>query len=384
MQQNQESRDLSVVWENSELNLEAIEADAEKDIKPDIQELNKILLASNNATSFNGRAQTRLDHLRASIVSVSQSRTEIEESLNSTKDQLENAYNEHKALERECTEFCFSSRIDIEKMEDRLLSLKLDCDNKLIDEKFEEERYSCDAVIQQRQCDLLRDYSRKIILKSSNKTKEGLQYQNDLKKEYDLQSELDKHCENLEKDLDMLQNTNENLEKSLTQLEKSVDIVIEDSMELKEKLAVQNFLYDQLQQENQRLQSRNKYFKEGIDYLESQKVQALASTVDFQNECEGTSHLEKLSIVDTQMETTRESLKMKEKMLQVSEAELECYQQQMTEWLANKAELEKIQSLLTNKNDDFGKVDKPRTTNIEYNKACSEDDGAQIGEHNVN
>merc|ERR1712083_83355 len=107
------------------------------------------------------------------------------------------------------------------------------------------------------------------------------------------------------------------------------------------------------------------------------------STVDLRNECKRASHLEKLSKIDKQMVTTRESLKMKEEMLQESEAELERYEQQMTEWLANKAELAKIQSQVANTND-LEKVDTPRTTNIENNQACNEDDSPQIGEHNLN
>lgn len=342
-----DNNDLSVVWENRELDLEAIEADSERDVKPDLEELNKLLQPNLKPIDLESRVETRMQSLRSAISSAANNHAQMEENLNALKEQHECMYDEYQSLQRQVEESLLTKKVHVQKMNNRILSLRLESDEKLTDVYFQKERYSCDLLIQQRQCDLSVEHKRKQSMKISNMKKDVNNIEKDIQKEAGLLGEFDANCETLEKDVNMLENMNTNLHNSLIELENSVDMVVRLSLEFKENLARKVNCVEHLKKENKRLLEKNQNLVMEIKpCLIVEKENSIAGEEISNILSDTLSYENGFAKLDEKIEKTRSELTIQDNKLKAAELKIRDYNLQATKWAQNKAELCKIKQLL--------------------------------------
>lgn len=315
--------ELSIIWENRELDIEAIEADAERDVKPDLEQLQK-LLETSNPIDVESQIDKQLKNLRSMLLDTSNRFIAMEEHLKGSEDQYEHIFNELQSSRKQLQENQMSSRVEMQKMDDRILSVRLQCDEKLSDLYFQKERYACNMLIEQRKCDIAIDYSRKQTKITSGMKKDIFQLQKDINKESELELESDLNCEALEKDVNMLESMNEKLHGSVAELERSVDMAMRLSLEFKENLARKTNHLNQLQQEHHRLLENNKIHSNEINCqlqlgyeLDQTEARGLPNTQ---------SHLHiDIRERDEKVKEARDQLRILESKLQEAEEKIQKY-----------------------------------------------------------
>lgn len=326
--------DLSIIWENREINIEAIEADAERDVKPDLEELQK-LLGSSNPIDTESQIDKHIRNLRSMVLDASKRLIVMEEDLTGSKEQYEQAFNESQSLRKQFQEYQTSNRVDIQKMEDRILSLRLQCDEKLGDVYFQKERYACNMLIEQRKCDLAKDYSRKQKKITSIVKNDISQLQKDIKKEIDLHIESDVNCEALEKDVNMLESMNANMQISLGELEKSGDMAMRLTLEFKENLARKTDHLNQSKQEHHRLLENYKILsKEKNSYLHLRHELDKSETCVVPNNQYDLNR--DIKQRDETLKETRDQLKTLESNLQEAQEKIQKYNLEATALIPTK------------------------------------------------
>jgi len=339
--------DVKVLWENQFLDIDAIEADVESDVKPDKYALDKIIAKSFVVEEYS--KGNKCQNLRSSLSGAAKSYGEINENLREMEEHTESMLNERQLTSKQFEESLISGRMNIQKSEDKLLSMKLECDNKLRDIYVQKERYECESSIYQRKHDLSRDFTRKQGLFVSNMKKQITQFQKDIQREIDLQSELETQTEVLEKDIKSLEDTNESLHCKLLELERNVEIEVQLSLEYKENIARKDNEITVLNKEYQRLVEKNEELKKEVQNIKLEKKDEILKSSEFSKQ--DTSTIKDSTICD-------EEIKIKEKELEnilleinAAETKVAALNVQANNYISNKRKLLEIKFLLANNNN---------------------------------
>jgi len=331
---------IDIIWENQELNIDAIEADAERDIKPDKNELDR--MTERKLLGDEYLKGNKWQNLRASLSSAADCCEKSEESLKELEEQCKSMFDEYQFTSKQFEESLMSGRVNTQKLQDKVLFAKLECDEKLRDVYFQKERYACDLSIQQRKCDTSRDFSRKQSFLISNTKKQITLLQKDIERETNMQSELENQFETLEKDISVLEEMTENNHQSLIDVESNIEMAVRVSLEYKENVAQKDHEISILNQEYQRLLE--------INQVLSNKVRSTKMV------CDDPTHPPESVVLKSSV--TKESehcdpeIKAKqielEKLISefnAAEAKLESYNDQANNWITNKKKLSEIRSI---------------------------------------
>jgi len=334
---NQEGID--IIWENQELNIDAIEADAERDIKPDKNELDRMMERKLDEYQKGNNWQ----NLRASLSSAADCLEKSEESLKELEEQCKSMFNEYQFTSKQLEEHFMSGRVNTQKLQDKVLSTKLEFDEKLRDVYFQKERFGCDLSIHQRKCDISKDFSRKQSFLIANTKKQITLIQKDIEKENNMQSELENQFEALEKDISVLEEMTETNHQSLIEVESNLQMVVRVSLEYKENVAQKDNEISLLNQEYQRLLEINQVLSNKVS---STKMLCDDPTHPHESLVLKSSVTKESDDSDLVIKTKQTELEKLISEFNAAEAKLESYNNLVNNWITNKKRLSEIRSIL--------------------------------------